>query len=236
MSQPGEKYMGSLIGLDWGGDRGEFGGRNSPGLDSDLNFVGNIYEARVAGPSLALLIQKIRADAPSAKINLLSHSLGAEVLLAGLQALHDSGARAPLISTAITMEAAVPAAYLMPRPAFTGRNPRSGPLYDDFDSFAGRYMDAPLMVAPRHFLNFYSTADSVLRYGYRLAQGGVLPIGLDPRGIPATAGIKNIDTSPGTYPACRTCGVSGHSAINDPAQFLNVDPVVDELVRYLNGR
>ena len=144
ISQPGEKYVGSLIGLDWAGDTGEFGGEASGGLDSALNFVGNIHDARVAGSSLALLIRQIRTHVPSARINLLSHSLGAEVLLAGLQVLHDEGAQVPFVSTAIMMQAAVPAAYLISRPVFTGRNPTAGPLYEDFDSYIGRYADAPL--------------------------------------------------------------------------------------------
>jgi YD repeat-containing protein len=78
-------YHGSVIGFTWPGNVGLLGGRDVPEWRAFLNFIHDVGEARKSGAGLAQLVREIRANTkPGLKLNLLSHSLGAEALLSGL--------------------------------------------------------------------------------------------------------------------------------------------------------
>jgi pimeloyl-ACP methyl ester carboxylesterase len=221
--------------------------RNFGGLPSGLYFGLDIGQARKSGSGLAGLVRAIRREVhPTPKLSILAHSLGAEVLLAGLQLLAQDGGR--VVDTAMMAQAAVPPSYLM-----KGKNPIPRYLYysrgtgdseerientKEYEDW-GRYADASEAVALEGGIpalyTFYSRADSILADLYPWS-GQPLALGLnyaDGLGelLPPH---RQIDTTPGAFERrCLKCGIGSHSAYIESSPQITYG-VFQDLARLLN--
>ena len=222
-------YRDSIIGLDWEGDEG-----------TAADFLLNVDNARETGPALVKMISTIRSHVPGVRISLLTHSLGAEVALAGLELLAKDGKR--FVEVAAMTEAAVPAAYLMTGPNPNLKDLKEKEAYFGVDSLKpriedwGRYQDAPAAVD--QLFSFYSGTDTVLSDWYSFgtdytALGSGPSTGLAQLGVLGPG--HQINTAPGAMKgACPICGIKNHSSMAEDKDDV-VEVFFKALVRRLNG-